>query len=165
MKIKLTLLASLFMVLIGFQTAQAQRPGGKGNPPKPDFVIFGVHGTITVATPLNQNLTELQCSDIEVRIVQEKPSQGGLNIPTYEVVASSKATGKISKGKCSYIIPNSNGLPVKTYKVFLTTSKDAPNCNSIDVEDSAGYKSVTFPTGNNVEKLDFDVKPSCVQIK
>ncbi|MDT5123092.1 MAG: hypothetical protein QOC96_2574 [Acidobacteriota bacterium] len=164
MRIKITFVACLITLLLGFQTAQAQRPGGKGNTSKEDFVVFGVHGTITVATPLNQNLTELQCSDIEVRIEQEKPSQGGLNIPTYEVVASSKATGKISKGKCSYIIPNSFGLPVKTYKVSLTTSKDVPNCNSIDV--SAGYKPVTFPTGNKVETIDFDVKkPLCNQIK
>ena len=126
-------------------------------------MVMGVQGTINVTVPLNQNLSAFKCSDIVVQLGQDKP-QGPLNISTFEALASTHATGDITKGKCGYVIPNNSGVPVKTYKIGLGTLKNLPNCDSVDVV-TAGNKPVTFPTANKVETINFDGKPLCVQIK
>jgi hypothetical protein len=124
MRIKLTLLASLCTLLIGFQTAQAQARRGEGDKGAVQtqqagewallqgYVIMGVHGTITVTTPLSQNLTGFQCSDIVVQIGQDKvPTWNGLKIPFVEVVASRKATGDISKGRAATLFQTLPDFP------------------------------------------------------
>jgi hypothetical protein len=175
MRIQITFLAALFTLLVGFQTARAQtaqRPGNQQSSnqrtsnqrtsDRPEYWVMGVQGTITVAVPLQANLSGFKCSDIVIQLGQDR-LQGPLNIPTFEAVASTHAAGDITKGKCGYVIPNKSGVPVKTYKIGLGTLKQLPYCDSVDV--SAGAKQVTFPTANKVETINFDGKPTCIQIK
>jgi hypothetical protein len=174
MRIKITFLAAFFTLLIGFQAAQAQRTqqpsdrrqrsqqSDRRSNSRPNFVVMGVQGTITITVPLYQNVSGFKCSDIVVQLGQDKPSSP-LNISTFEALAITNATGDITTGKCGYIIPNNSGVPVKTYKIGLGTLKNLPGCDSIKV--IADNKPVTFPTANKVETINFDGKPLCVQIK
>lgn len=169
MRIKITLLATLFTLLIGFQTVRAQdkrattvkgtkientSPYALAPPPQ-------VQGTITVASSSDKRLSALKCSNIEVQIGKnENQKGGGLQFTIFKVVASGKATGDISTGKCSYSIRNPSGLAVNTYTIRFATNTNAACPYAIDVS-SNDDKSIEFPTGDKVVTRDFKVTPSC----
>lgn len=179
MKVKLTFLVALFGLLVGIQSAQAQRTTVKIDRSKvvldaSDIDISkiraaefqGVSGTINVPKPLASDIKRLQCNQIEVsigEISQEKSANGGVALPTFKAIAVTKASGSIASGKCSYYISNPKfNQTTETYQLMLAIPVNKTTCQYLSIDHDS--KSVTYPTAAKNQVVNFDAKPTCSNI-
>lgn len=171
----------IFTFLIGFgtllfsaevaRTAVARKPGAvkivKATLNKNAVIAAGtgLKGTIKLTAALPSPLSAMTCGDLSVLVgtyTTPPASPGTIAIRTFEEVASSAATGDITKGSCSYSVM---GVPSAVkYDVLVNADRTKFACDVVTLNLKPATLQVTFKPGQMYTN-DFQVTPGCEKVK